>query len=80
MHVVPGHAAAVRARIAEMPGAVVHAEDGGRLAATLEGPRSGAIAEALNTIQRMTGVVSAVLVSEHSEPMASLDEEIPHGE
>ena len=76
VHAAPRDVRDVIDRIVKMPGALVHAESGGKVAATLEGERSADLVAALNAIQRMPGVVSAVLVSEHSEPIAALDEEI----
>ena len=68
----------VRGGIEALPGALVHTHVDGRIVATLEGPVSSEIADALNAVQRMPGVLSAVLVSEHSEPIDGIDEEIPH--
>jgi nitrate reductase NapD len=65
----------VRSGIQTLPGAVVHAYAGGRVVATLEGPISSELIAALDTIQRLPGVLSAVLVSEHSEPIEGIDEE-----
>jgi periplasmic nitrate reductase NapD len=76
VHAAHGCAGSVAARIAALPGAIVHAQSGGKIAATLESDHSRVVADALNAIQAMSGVVSAVLVSEHSEPLATLDEEI----
>jgi nitrate reductase NapAB chaperone NapD len=76
VHAAHGRADSVARRIAGMPGALVHAQAGGKIAATLESDQSRAVADALNTIQAMSGVVSAVLVSEHSEPLTTIDEEI----
>ena len=59
-----------------MPGAIVHAHVDGKLVATLEGERSRDISRALDAIQTLTGVLSAVLVSEHSEPLETPEEEI----
>ena len=68
----------VRSRIQGLPGAQVHAHAAGRIVATLEGPDSGQLLAVLDTIQRLPGVLSAVLVSEHSEPIECIDEELPH--
>jgi nitrate reductase NapD len=76
VHAAPGQAQAVATRLEAVPGALVHAHADGRFALTLEGTRSSDIVEALTTLQRMPGVVAAVLVSEHSEPLDTLDEEI----
>ena len=77
VHALPAQAEAVSARIAELPGAAVHARSPeGKIVITLESERSEDIVAALNDIQRMSGVMSAALVSEHSEPLADVDEEI----
>ena len=68
----------LRSRIQALPGALVHAHDADRIVATLEGPDSGQLLAVLDTIQRLPGVLSAVLVSEHSEPIECIDEELPH--
>jgi periplasmic nitrate reductase NapD len=59
-----------------IPGAVVHASAGGKLVVTLEASDPAAIVERIADIQRMPGVLSAALVSEHSEPLDKIDEEI----
>jgi periplasmic nitrate reductase NapD len=67
----PAQAASVRERIESVEGAVVHAADeSGRLVVTLESDDLSLISHHLNTLQSMQGVVSAVLVSEHSEPLS----------
>ena len=76
VHVTPIMEREVRSAIECIRGALVHAHVDGKIVATLEGPRSADISDALYIIQRMPGVVSAVLVSEHSEPLESIDEEI----
>ena len=71
-HAAPG----IAAHIALVPGAVVHASSGGKLAITLEAADPVAIVEQLTTIQRIPGVLSAVLISEHSAPLDTIDEEL----
>jgi nitrate reductase NapAB chaperone NapD len=66
----------VAAQIARTPGATVHASAGGKLAITLESTEPARILDALITIQRLPAVMSAVLVSEHSEPLDTIDEEL----
>jgi nitrate reductase NapD len=67
----------VRTGIQALPGALVHAHAAGQIVATLESSVSGELVAALDTIQRLPGVLSAVLVSEHSEPIEGIDEELP---
>jgi periplasmic nitrate reductase NapD len=74
---IPPAAAKVRERIGLVPGAVVHASDAaGRLVITLESNDSEQILQHLTALQVMDGVMSAVLVSEHSDPIAAADQEI----
>jgi nitrate reductase NapD len=68
----------VGSAIRALPGALVHAHAAGRIVATLEGPVSSELSAALDTIQRLPGVLSAVLVSEHSEPIEGIDEVVHH--
>ncbi|MGH8665822.1 MAG: chaperone NapD [Burkholderiales bacterium] len=78
VYAAPAREHEVRSGIQTLPGAVVHAHAGGQIVATLEGPVSSELVAALDTIQRLPGVLSAVLISEHSEPIEGIDEEIPH--
>jgi nitrate reductase NapD len=67
----PAQAGSVREQIGRVEGAVIHAEDAaGRLVVTLESADLAVLSHQLNTLQSMQGVVSAVLVSEHSEPLS----------
>ena len=67
----PAQAVAVRAAIECVEGAVVHAADAaGRFVVTLESADFAALSRHLTALQNMQGVVSAVLVSEHSEPLS----------
>lgn len=68
----------VRTGIEALPGALVHVHDADRIVATLEGPDSGQLLAVLDTIQRLPGVLAAVLVSEHSEHIEGIDEEFFH--
>lgn len=75
-----GRADFVSSRIGRLPGAVLHARSpSGKLVVTLESERAADIHAHLTRIQRMAGVLSAVLVSEHSEPLDTIDEELSHG-
>jgi nitrate reductase NapD len=64
------------AALREIPGAIVHACAAGKLAITLEAPDPASIVEQLTAIQRMPGVLSAALVSEHNAPLDTIDEEL----
>jgi nitrate reductase NapD len=77
VHALPAHLDGVDARISRLAGASIHARSAaGKLVITLESERDGRIARQLAAIQRMRGVMSAVLVYEHSEPRESADQEI----
>ena len=66
----PGEADAVTARIAAVPGAQVHAGSAdGKLVVTLEAPGAAALAALLARIALIAGVLSAVLVYQHHEPL-----------
>jgi nitrate reductase NapD len=79
VHALPHRARAVGTRIAKLSGATVHAASpDGKLVVTLESEDCAQILDHLTSIQRMRGVMSAVLVSEQNEPLSALDEEIPH--
>ena len=68
----------IAAAILCWPGARVHASDGGKLVLTLESEDPSFIVDRITRLQCMEGVVSAVLVSEHSAPLAAANEVIPH--
>lgn len=75
---MPEQARSVGQRIWQLPGAIVHAADGGKLVVTLESEDAASIVEQFTRLQHMSGVMSAVLVSEHSEPLAAADEVLLH--
>jgi len=65
--------------IAQMPATAVHATSpDGKLIVTLEGASGRAIAERIDAIQRLEGVLTASLVYQHSEPLAAMMEEVFH--
>lgn len=49
----------------------------GKLAVVLEAPSERAIVDRIDQIQKSEGVVNALLVYHHAEPVRSLDEVIP---
>lgn len=76
---VPAAVPAVGERIRQLAGARVHAVDpAGRLVVTVESEDSTLLVEQLTRMQVMEGVLAAVLVSEHSEPLEAANQEIPH--
>ncbi len=50
---------------------------GGRLVVLVERPTSRAVVEALDAINAIPGVLSALLVYHHAEPTAALGEALP---
>ncbi|HET8746699.1 MAG TPA: chaperone NapD [Ramlibacter sp.] len=69
----------VRARVARLAGATVHAADpAGKLVVTLESEHAREITEGLARVQALPGVICAMLVSEHSEPLAAEEQETAH--
>ena len=65
----PGEADAVTARIGAVPGAQVHASAEGKLVVTLEASDAPALTALLARIPLIAGVLSAVLVYQHHEPL-----------
>jgi periplasmic nitrate reductase NapD len=69
VHAWPDRAAAVNAAIGDIAGAEIHAASPeGKLIVTLECGGTGAISDALATINSLDGVLSAVLVYHQFEP------------
>jgi nitrate reductase NapD len=69
-------AESVAAHVSQIPGAIVHASEGGKLAITLEAEDPAEIVARITDIQRLRGVMSAALVSEQSTPLDLIDEEL----
>ena len=79
VHTSPRRVEPVAAAIVAMPGAWVHATSAhGKLVVTLESERDAGIVDSLTELQRLAGVVSALLVSEHHEPLDAADEDLTH--
>lgn len=76
VHAHPDRQAAVRDRLAALPGVEVHASaPGGRLVVTVEDVAEARAADTLLAVHRLPGVVSAALVYHHFEPDAADIEE-----
>ncbi|WP_207462833.1 chaperone NapD [Azospirillum sp. SYSU D00513] len=69
VHVNPDKRDAVHGLISAMPGAEIHAEQGGKLVVTVEGPNEGWIADRMTAMHLLDGVLSAVLVFHHVETL-----------
>lgn len=81
VHARPEAACAVRRFIASLPGACIHntAADP-RLVVTLEAQSAGAVMDQLTLVQGAPGVLSALLVYQHNEPLSEIDQEVMHGD
>ncbi|ALJ38165.1 nitrate reductase [Azospirillum brasilense] len=71
VHLRPERSPNVRAAVASLGDVEVHAEERGRMVVTVEGPHEGRIADRMTAIHLMPGVMSAVMVFHHAEPMAA---------
>ncbi|WP_207481710.1 chaperone NapD [Arenibaculum pallidiluteum] len=73
----PGSMDAACRAIAGVCGAEVHAAEDGRIVVTLEAGSEQEVAQAMDAITVLPGVVSALLVYHHAEPLDSLEDPIP---
>ena len=65
----------VAADIARLPGAEIHAVgEQGKIIVTLETPSEAGVTDSIDCINRIDGVLSALLVYHHSESRDSLEE------
>ncbi|UKJ77104.1 chaperone NapD [Azospirillum brasilense] len=71
VHLRPERSPDVRAAVAALGDVEIHAEERGRMVVTVEGPHEGRIADRMTAIHLMPGVMSAVMVFHHAEPMAA---------
>jgi nitrate reductase NapD len=79
VQIVPACLESVGRTIATLPGADVHARSpDGKLVVTLETQDPAGIMAHLSHIREIRGVLSALLVYEHSEPLDSIDEEVDY--
>jgi nitrate reductase NapD len=62
----PEHAAAVAALIARLPGTEVHAVSGHRIIVVMEGANAAILADRLNEIAALPGVLAASMVFEQA--------------
>ncbi|MEY4765858.1 MAG: hypothetical protein RI907_2531 [Pseudomonadota bacterium] len=72
--------ASVHVLVLTLDGAEIHGADEatGRLVVTLEGPTQRTVLDQLALIQQAPGVLSAAMVYQHAEPLASLNTELTH--
>lgn len=73
----PAQLDSVRSCIDLVPGAHVHASDGtGKLIVTLETESTKRTLDIMDAIRALPGVIDVVLVYQHAEPLAALDQEV----
>jgi nitrate reductase NapD len=78
VHSTPRRVSQVERAIAALAGAEVHARtEAGKLVVTLETATSDDMLARVNAIQRIDGVLSAALVYQCADSLASMNEEIP---
>lgn len=77
VHTVPAQTRAIRAHIAQIPQARIHADPGdGRLVVTLEAASTARTLDYIDAIRALPGVANVALVYQHAEPAHAMDEEI----
>ena len=70
VHSRPSQAAAVAARLREIPGVEIRGGvEAGKLVVTLETASESEVVERLNAMQLLDGVLAATLVFHHFEPL-----------
>jgi nitrate reductase NapD len=78
VHAAPRRVQRVSAAIAEMAGAQVHAiSPAGKLVVTIEAGSETGITSCVERIQRVDGVLSAVLVCQYADSVEAMMEEVP---
>jgi nitrate reductase NapD len=77
VHADPARLADIRARIAQVPKARVHADPGdGRLVITLETGSTKRTLDYMDALRALPGVINVALVYQHAEPATDMDEEL----
>ncbi len=79
VYAAPGRVARLAEAIAALPGAEVHgsAAASGKLIVTLEADSAAAMDAAVAHLQRLDGVLSAVLVYQCADSVDAMNEELP---
>ena len=67
----------IRSCIEEVPGADIHAIESGKLVVTLETENTKRALDIMDAMRALPGVLDVVLVYQHAEPIAALDQEVP---
>jgi periplasmic nitrate reductase NapD len=77
VHAAPRRLGRVAEAIASLPGALVHASSvNGKLVVTLEEGSAAAMTQAVSSIQRIDGVLSAALVYQCADSLDAMNEEM----
>lgn len=77
VHVYPDRIDAVAHALTQLTGAQLHAAAAdGRLVVTLEALSAAAIADAMDAIQQLKGVLSCALVYQHTESLEAMMKEL----
>jgi periplasmic nitrate reductase NapD len=77
VYALPARIAATKARIASLPGAEIHAVSAdGKLIVTLETDSARRTLDYMDAIRALRGVADVVLVYQHAEPLAAMEQEI----
>jgi len=77
VHVAPQRLPRARTAIAQLPGVEIRAaDDRGKLVVVVEAESGAAILAHLDAMQRIDGVLSALLVYQHAESTEAMDEEV----
>lgn len=71
VHVRPDYAASFRQALGAIPGAELHAEQGGKAVVTLETASDADLVTRMNEISLLDGVLSTALVFHHAETAPS---------
>lgn len=78
VHTAPSRVARVAEQIAGLPDACIHASsDRGKLVVTLEAASAEAMTAQVSHIQHIDGVLSAALVYQCADTLATMNEELP---
>jgi len=73
VHVLPSKIKAVSHRLNMMPGIEVHAAEDGKLVITVENEKLDSLADQVNAIHQIKGVLSVAMVYHESEETSSSD-------
>lgn len=78
VHTAPSRVDRVAGQIATLPDACIHAtSERGKLVVTLEAPSARDMTRRVSDIQHIDGVMSAALVYQCADTLATMNEELP---